>query len=112
MRWSAKFREPLVLNDGTKLATLRQAGQHLVTHYAAVTRDAALAEAMTLLMAAAETGEAAPVADAREQLQLFLSSQRAVGREPLDIQERLRQQLARGKRAASPAAAAVRKRRG
>lgn len=111
MRWSARFRDPLVLNDGTKLATLRQAGEHLVERYTAITKDASLAHEMTMLMAAAALGEAEAVAEARRQLDLFLRSQRAIGKGPPDIHDRLREQMARLKREASPAAAAVRKTR-
>lgn len=111
MRWSAQFAEPLVLNDGTRLATLKQAGEHLIAEYGAVTHNASLGEAMTLLMAAAKSGGAERVGAAREQLALFLRSQRAIGPAAVDIHERMREAIRRAGHAASPARKAVRAKR-
>jgi hypothetical protein len=52
--WSAKLSRPITLKDGITLATLSDARGCLIAHFDSVVRSAPLANAIELLLAAAE----------------------------------------------------------
>ena len=89
MSWSLRFAEPIVLADGAKLATLRQAIAHLVKTIPAAERGSpAVLAAAELLTNAAEHG--GPVEFAR------IATLQALNRRPLTSHRRDERDLLSG----------------
>ena len=72
MNWDRKLPRPIVLKDGRKLVTLKDAGE-LIGSSQGVLKDAALEHAIELLMQAAQTGKSAHVAATAHQLRIVLN---------------------------------------
>ena len=73
--WKGKFTEPVLLRDGRSIATLSQA-RDLILHLTEAQQERPFwAYAAKLLLAAAESGEAADIRDAAHQLLRALTSE-------------------------------------
>lgn len=106
MSWSDKFSSPVELSDGTKLKTLKQAGEYLSETYGNVVASPALVGAVEDLIAAAESGEVADLEQAERQLRSFLAAR--PGRRPNPI-EMVREAIARERARTSRSKAAARR---
>lgn len=74
MSWSTRLPTPIVLYDGTKLVTLRDAGSYLADNYSTTLDSVVLAAAAEDLMAAAAKRDAKLLKQADCQVRLFLAS--------------------------------------
>jgi hypothetical protein len=74
--WSAKLTRSLTLKDGSKLVTLSDARECLLTHFSTTTKNDALAHAIELMMKAAETGTIPDRKAATDQVATVLAQRR------------------------------------
>lgn len=110
MAWSGRFRAPVELGDGTRLRTLKEAGEYLAGRFATVVESAALVGTVEDLMAAAESGAPEDIDQAEQQLRLFLMAPgRAGPGKRLTPFEQVRASIEREQAHSSPAAKAVRR---
>ena len=72
LRWSWPLARPLILKSGVQLTTLHDAAETLVRQFGNVSHDAPVANAIDLMMRAAETGTRADREAATDQLALVL----------------------------------------
>lgn len=74
--WTKPLAKPLLLKAGGVLVTLRDAGEFANDRWGRVRQSAAIQHTVELLMAAAETGDAADIAAATAQMEHTLVSRR------------------------------------
>src|SRR5437879_12607283 len=67
VNWNRKLARVLILEDDTRLITLRDAGLALDRYFSAVTKSPALAATIEALMHAARTGKRADIAAATDR---------------------------------------------
>ena len=80
MSWKKALPEPIVLKDGRKLATMREAGEFILRLSDRIQASPTVTYATELLLMAVQTGKREDVSDAAHQVSRALKAHGFIGR--------------------------------